>query len=400
METVVALFGVQPLRIGGVETFTRELALALAAHGWRLVAIFGGPPKGRVAEYLSLPNLRIEVVPELEFSTLRSLPPVMRIIKRYRPRVFHFQFVNFIGPYPWLAKLLSVERVFFTAQGSNPIDYTPSRASWWKRVAVRTINFPLRRVFCISEYVRQTLTKLDLLPAERFRRIYNAIVIPSVDSTTCGGHEFRARFGIPAEKKLVVQVSWMIPEKGIPDVLEAARVVLAENPQTHFVLAGNGDPLEDYRAMAHDMGIGSSVTFTGLMESPMEEGIYAAADIFCLASRWQEAFGWVLAEAMSFRKPVVATRVGAIPEIVRDGETGVLVAPQNPPELAAAILSLLNQPSRCRGMGETARHDVEQRFDLHHMVQELVGEYGIQKGPETAGDKLEKRTSPRKAHVF
>lgn len=376
METVALLFGVQPLRIGGVEFFTRELAGQLAVHGWRLVAIFGGPPPPQVAAFLDSSNLAIEVVPSLEFSNLHSIPPVWNILRKYRPRVFHFHFLNFIGPYPWLAKLQSVERVYFTAHGSNPSGYVAHRAAAWKRLVAGLINFPLQRTFCVSEYVHQTMVTQNLLPAERFLRIYNGIPIPGLPADGDAAASFRARFGIPQEKKLIVQVSWIIPEKGIDDLLAAAKLVLERNPNTHFAFVGNGNPLPQYRTMAQEMGIGSSVTFTGLMDNPMAEGAYTAADLFCLASRWEEAFGWVLAEAMSFQKPVVATHVGAIPEVVQNGVTGILVPPQNPRELAAAILKVLDHPDRQR-MGEAARQRVEELFDLRSMVRQLIHEYGV-----------------------
>jgi glycosyltransferase involved in cell wall biosynthesis len=378
METVALLLGVQPIRIGGVECFTRELALQLASHGWRLVAIFGGPPTPKVAEFLALPNLSIEVVSSLEFSNLRSLPAVRRILRKYRPRIFHFLFLDFIGPYPWLAKLHSVDRIFFTAQGSNPSDYLPRRSALWKRIASRLINFPLDRAFCVSDYVRQCLVTQNLLPARRFQRIYNAIPLPTLhpQQDAAAAASFRSRFHIPPGRQLVVQVSWIIPEKGIADLIDAAKIVLHRHPRVHFAFVGSGDSIEHFRARVAELGIADSVTFTGLLENPMSEGVFPAADVFCLASRWQEAFGWVIAEAMSFRKPVVATRVGGIVEIIRHGETGFLVPPQDPAALAEAILQLLDHPRRLE-MGEAARRDVEQRFDLRHTVRELIEAYAI-----------------------
>ena len=226
--------------------------------------------------------------------------------------------------------------------------------------------------------MRRCLVTQNLLPAERFQRIYNAIPLPTLQprADADAAAQFRSRFGIPPDKQLVVQVSWIIPEKGIADMLDAAKLVLERNARAHFAFVGNGDWLDRYRAKANELGIASSVTFTGLMENPMAEGVFPAADIFCLASRWQEAFGWVLTEAMGFEKPVVATRVGGIVEIVRDGETGFLVPPENPPQLADAILRLLDHPQR-RQMGEAARREVEQRFDLRQVVKELVQAYGI-----------------------
>jgi glycosyltransferase involved in cell wall biosynthesis len=159
-------------------------------------------------------------------------------------------------------------------------------------------------------------------------------------------------------------------------MIEAARLVVDRNPNAHFAFVGSGDWLDRYRAKAAQLGIASSVTFTGLMENPMSEGVFPAADVFCLASRWQEAFGWSLAEAMSFAVPVVSTRVGGIVEIVKDGETGFLVPPADPPQLADAIQKLLNHPQR-RHMGQAARREVEQRFELSTCVHELIHAYGV-----------------------
>src|SRR5262249_10524057 len=198
-----------------------------------------------------------------------------------------------------------------------------------------------------------------------------------LDKSVDEARAFRQRFGIALDKELVVQVSWIIPEKGIPDVLETARLVLAKRPNAHFVLAGNGNYTgEDQRAAAQ-MGMDRSGTWWGLLENPMREGVYAAADVFCLLSRWEEAFGWVIAEAMSFERPVVATAVGGIPEVVADGVTGLL-GPRNDPATAAQhMLQLLEDAELRRKRGVAGRRRVEEMFELRSGVRELVRHYGI-----------------------
>jgi glycosyltransferase involved in cell wall biosynthesis len=376
---VVAVFGVDPFRIGGVEIYTRELARQLEARQIGLVAVFSKKPQGAVADFLTAPNLSVEEIPALEDSALRAIPELASILKKYRARILHLQFVNFVGLFPWVAKLCGVGQVFFTAQGSEPAGYRLRRSQFWKRMLVRVVNAPVNRVFCISDYVRRALATRDLLPAERFRVVYNAILPPSLDQTALQGRRFRQTYGIPEDCLLVTQVSWIIPEKGIPQLLEAARIVLNEFPQVRFAIVGSGSHEKAYRQRAEELGIASSLLWTGVVQNPMEDGVYAATDIFCLASQWEEAFGWVIAEAMAFGKPVVASAVGGIPEVVEDGVTGFLVSPcTDSALLARQILRLLRASSEERQlMGAAGRRAVEQKFHLQHTVAQIVSEYGL-----------------------
>ena len=117
----------------------------------------------------------------------------------------------------------------------------------------------------------------------------------------------------------------MIPEKGIDDFLQAGKLAVTKNGNVHFVLAGDGSSRDQYVQLVERLGLADHVTFTGLVQDPMGDGLFDAADIVCQVSRWQEAFGLTIAEAMSAAKPVIGTRVGGIPELICDGQTGYLV---------------------------------------------------------------------------
>lgn len=125
------------------------------------------------------------------------------------------------------------------------------------------------------------------------------------------------------------------------------------------------------------MGLGERVVWTGSIADPLAEGVYSAADVVCQPSRWQEACAWTIIEAMSCRKPLVATHLGGIPESVKDGETGYLVRSGDPPALAEKILSLLRDPALRERMGAAGRNAVETRFNLKTNVAELLRVYGI-----------------------
>src|SRR5205823_14664795 len=131
---------------------------------------------------------------------------------------------------------------------------------------------------------------------------------------------------------------WLIPANGIGDLLQAALLVVAKNPNIMFAFVREGAQSESFRKQAAEMGLGDHTIWTGLVRDPFAEGVYDAADIVCQPSRWEEAFGQTIAEAMACSKPVIGTRGGGIPELIEDGVSGSLVPIRDVSALAAKIL--------------------------------------------------------------
>ncbi|MGO9259648.1 MAG: glycosyltransferase family 4 protein [Bryobacteraceae bacterium] len=373
-KTLVSVLGFEPFRVGGGEALAREVSVQLAARGWKNVLCFLSPPTDPVREYLNLPNVSIEVLPDSWKLAWKPARGLARILARYRPEILHLQFTGFISPYPWLAKFFGVKKVFFTDQSSRPEGYVTPRAALWRRIGTRVANYPLDRVVCISDYVRDSWVTFDVLPASRFVRIYN-----SVDASRCSsdGSALRRQYGIPEDRQVVLQVSWVIPEKGFDDLLAAARLVVDQNPAVHFLMAGEGADRPRLMAETVKAGLQDHVTWTGIVAKPVENGLYATADVVCQVSRWEEAFGYVIAEALASGRPVIGSRVGAIPELVRHGKTGFLVERRNPAELAARILELLRDPQLRRKLGEAGRRLALEEFDQQTNVARLMQLYGI-----------------------
>jgi glycosyltransferase involved in cell wall biosynthesis len=380
MPAVVTVYALSPRYIGGGENYARELSLQLAELGWQSVLCFLTPPSEEVRRYLDLPNVSFEVLdsgaahPKL--STVRKLS---QILKRHDAKVLHLHMVGFVGPYPWIARLRSVPRIFFTNHMSQPEGYVPQRAPLWKRQLVRAINRPISRVICVSEYNRRCISTLDTLPGERFIRIYNGVDFSRVNTNRSEARKaFRQRYGIPDDRIVMAQVSWIIPEKGVADLLHAARIVVSQNPKTHFVLVGEGDDRARFTKQAEEMGLGDHVTWTGLVRDPFAEGVYDAADIVCQASRWNEAFGQVITEAMACGRPVVGTRVGGIPEVIADGKSGFLVNRGDAEGLAQRILQLAADPELRNRMGQEGYRLAQKQFEMGDIVRQVIDLYGIE----------------------
>ena len=377
MDTVVSILGLSPRYIGGSETYARELSLQLGEHGWHSVLCFLEDPPEHVRQYLDLPNVSIEVIKDAVTPNIEAAKTLAKILRAYRPKILHMQLVGFLGFYPWVARCLSARQVLFTDQGSHPSDFVAQRAPLWKRAAVRLINLPLSKVICVSKYNFNCFTTLDVLPAERFTVIYNSADFSRVADGPQRRRDFRSKYGIPDDRAVICQVSWIIPEKGITDLLEAVRLVLQKNPNVHLVFAGEGDYRTEYMKLADQLGLSGHVTWTGLVSDPFSEGVYDAADVVCQVSRWQEAFGQTIAEAMACHKPVIGTRVGGIPELIEEGKSGYVVDARDVEAIAEKILLLLNNRDLRERMGQAGYEIASARFDLRKNVKRVLGLYGI-----------------------
>ena len=372
--TVLSAFVVNPRRVGGVEMFARELSLQLNAAGWTSVLCFSAAPPENVRRFLTVPGVSIECLPGLGTSSPGALRDMSGLLRGIRPTILHTQFTPQVSLLPWLARLHGVRRVYLTDQISRAEGTEPKRAAWWKIAIARTLAWPLTGLVAVSDFNARWNSTSGLIPPRRATRIYNGVDLARAPGDA---DRFRREFAIPAQRAIVLQLCWMIPEKGVEDVVDAARVVLASRPNVQFVLAGDGACRAAYMARAEAAGIADHFTWTGLIDDPLASGIFQAADVLCQLSRWQEAFGWMIAEAMACARPVVATRVGGIPEIVEDGVTGYLVARRQPDEAAGKILRLLADPELRHRMGSSGRRAVESRFNLQANVARLLELYGI-----------------------
>ena len=135
--TLISVFGVKPLRIGGTETFARELSLQLGERGWHNVLCFLSEPTAEVRRFLDLPNVSFEVLADSTDGNRDARRNLARIVRKHRPDILHLHYVSFLNLYSWRARFQFVRQVFFTDHHSRPAGYVQSRAPLWKRAAAR-----------------------------------------------------------------------------------------------------------------------------------------------------------------------------------------------------------------------------------------------------------------------
>lgn len=211
----------------------------------------------------------------------------------------------------------------------------------------------------------------------RSRRAEVAVLYPAIPDLSGGdGPAFRKRFEIGAHERLVVSLGNITENRGQDVLIAALPAIRAEVLEARVVIAGAPHPRprdvayrDGLEALAARLGVGGAVTFAGQQDDVA--GVYAAADVIVNPRRAGEAFGRVPAEALVTGVPVVAAREGAVPEVLRDGETALLVPPGDPGALARATIRLLSDRTLRDRLVAEGRRDVKRRFSPERSMVEF-----------------------------
>lgn len=207
------------------------------------------------------------------------------------------------------------------------------------------------RLVACSESVRRHLSERIGVSSERIEIIPNGVDLDRFASP----HDpegVRAELGIPRDRKVVGIVGRISEQKGQEDFIQAARLIHQKVPGTVFLIVGAADDnvlMARLQRLAGELGLEKEVLFMGYI--PDMPKVYSALDLLVVPSRW-EGFGLVLVEAMAAGKPIVATEVGAIPEVVAPDETALLVPPGSPDSIADRAVFLLKNRDRAEEMGK------------------------------------------------
>jgi glycosyltransferase involved in cell wall biosynthesis len=224
-----------------------------------------------------------------------------------------------------------------------------------------------------SDAVRRFCATVEGAPPKKLQTIYYGLERSPDDALRQTDRAaLRAELAIPADAPVVGMVCRLVEQKGVAYGLEAFASAAADAPDARLVIAGDGALKSRLQAQARTLGVADRVHFLGWRTDALR--VFAGLDIFLMPSLW-EGFGLVLLEAMSQRLPIVASDVSAIPEVVADGTTGLLVPPRDVPRLAAALRLLLTDAPLRQHMGLLGEDRLEERFTAGRMVDETLTLY-------------------------
>ncbi|MGE5619865.1 MAG: glycosyltransferase family 4 protein [Sphingomonadaceae bacterium] len=228
------------------------------------------------------------------------------------------------------------------------------------------------RVVVLSDYVGRYVAEKGRVDPARITRIYYGLPANS-KATAEDGLRVRAELGIRPDTPLVTTVGRITEQKGLTHLLDAMALLRQRLPQARLLIVGDAqDGRDEYKRgllrQWEALGLKDSVLFAGVRDDV--PAVMQACDLFVMASLW-EGFGLVFLEAMAAARPIVATSVSAIPEVIQDGVTGLLVPPRDPDALAKAMLALLADPDRARRMGQAGLLRLKEQFTEDKMVESV-----------------------------
>jgi glycosyltransferase involved in cell wall biosynthesis len=233
------------------------------------------------------------------------------------------------------------------------------------------------RVVAVSAALRRELLAAGV-PADRVHVVHNAIDVEEFgEGAVERGAAWRRQWG-GSSGPVILTVARLFAGKGLEDFVQAAAIVHAVTPQARFWIVGDGARRPWVRAQIQRLALDGVVSLLGAQRDIA--AIMAASDVIVSASH-AEGLPNVLLEAMALSKPVVATRVGGVPELVRDGETGWLVAPRRPDALGHALIRVLQDPGQARRVAARAKEDVRLRFAADSVAARMNDVYRLVAAP-------------------
>lgn len=225
-------------------------------------------------------------------------------------------------------------------------------------------NFFTDRIIAVSENLKNYLISKKL-QEEIITVIHNGID-PGLIKPIKSINELKSEFNIKAEDHVIGSVGRLVPVKGHKYFLEGAKKILEVNNKVVFVVVGDGPLMLDLGNQIKKLGISNKVRFLGFRKDIID--IMNIFDIFVITSL-HEGVPMVLLEAMSLAKPIIATKVGGIPEIISDNQNGLLVSAKDSEVLALVCLELLKNNKLQKGLAKAARKDIEEKYSNLHTAK-------------------------------
>jgi glycosyltransferase involved in cell wall biosynthesis len=346
----------------GAENMLLTLAQKLCQVGCQcLVAVFFDPrsPHPEVAERARQRGLTVEMLKcsgKLDGTTVGQL----------RALLFKHN-VDIVNPHGYKADLYAYAATRRTrAALVATVHNWPSRRLSMRAYAVLD-RFVLKRfdkVISVSDVPSNILRRSGVAP-NKITTISNGVDVERFDLAAPSLRKQLASEGVP----LVGFVGRLVPDKGGEILLRAARHVLAARSNVKFVLVGEGPSRKRWEALATELGIDKQVVFVGTRDDM--PGVYSSLDLVVLPS-FIESLPMCLLEAMAAGKPVISTRVGAVPQLLTSDEIGLLVEPRNVEALSTAILRVLENQELAFRLGKNARHHVARNFSAQSMATDYL----------------------------
>ena len=357
-RTLVWTCAIVPAKMGSFERLCIRMAERARQAGVPMQFIFLGEPAQAVGEELERSGASWTVVPGLADLRGKSASDLARSLASMGRCLSHFHYCS--GTSPVYARLAAAGHlsVFTYHISGDALASTGLKKSVKQLRRAATTSF-VHGFTAVSAWSRRKLAADYLVPESQIRVVYNGVEVPDTAVRQGGGRSDR-----PPHRLLVVAA--LIPEKGVDTAIRALGHVRRRHAEATLTVVGVGPEREALEHLAAAEGVAGAIAWLGLRNDVPQ--VMADHDVVLVPSRWGEAFGLTLAEAMAAGRPVVASRVGGIPELIEDSVNGLLAPAGDAGTWGETISRLLEDRTLYAELGRAGYDTAQKRFNLQHAV--------------------------------
>ena len=328
MKIAILVSGFPPKQLAGTEIATHNIAKHLTMRGHEvhvITTLDKGLSKESIVE--GFYAHRIKTIERLGFGPISFSIKSLFLINKIHPDILHSQSILRTGLTCFITKKLFKKHYIAYCQGSDIY------SSWmFKKVISRLVLKNADAVIALTGDMKREIKKIydrDIIV------IPNGINLERFENLS--REDIRRRLKIKEDEKVIVFVGTLRPVKGVKYLIKTMKIITQKGTDTRLMLVGDGVDRGKLEGLVEELDLGKYVKFIGKVPNEEVPEYMVASDVFVLPSL-SESFGIVNLEAMASGLPIVATKVGGLPEVVKDGETGFLVEPRNPEQIAEKVL--------------------------------------------------------------
>jgi len=346
---------------GGAE----KLLLTLAKNSKdQYTSIIGLLKNGWLLKQLQNHDVKVKIIPSDGSFDLKLIKNLVDIIKKEKIDLIHSHLLDMNFYSSLAAKVAGIPHIS-TEHGD--IHHTSKKLDKKTLIKAKAISHFSDKIVFVSKFTRDKFLKLSKVPKQKIAIIYNGIDLKEYEQSI-NIQSKKAEIGIKNNEFVIGNVANLYPVKGQIYLLKAAAKIIKEFPNTKFLFIGRGELEEKLKKEAQNLGIAPHIKFLGFRNDVKE--LLKIMDVFVLCSL-SEGLPLSLIEAMASKVPIVAAKVGGIPEAIIHNHSGLLVPPKDPEALTNAILKILKNSNLATSLAENAY----KRFLKHFTIKKMVSRY-------------------------
>lgn len=362
---VMEIIHLEPNKFGSFEKYSLGFGVYLRDKGHEHIACYRGNACSALQDEMDRVGGTIY---DQYFDNLGVINSIvlLRFIRKHKIDVVHFHFYPIYSFFSFISKFIPC-KVFFSYRISGEFSSNTIWVTMLKKIRSKLSGLGINGVFCVSDFARRKFINNFHADPKKALVVHNGLnwnYFPDIE---------RSADSAEIKQFRIICVAALIKDKGITDLLEAVLKIKDKVPGMYLNIVGSGADRVEFETFVHASGLESFVSFLGSRDDV--PALLGESDVAVIPSRWGEAFGFTVIEAMAAKLPVIATTVGGIPEIIDHEKTGLLVQKAEPDEIADALLRLYRDESFRSSLGYHASMRVKDYFNVNRVYDQQLGYY-------------------------